>query len=592
MLIPQDKIELIRDRANIVDVVKRYVPSLVQKGRNYLGLCPFHKEKTPSFTVSPEKQIFYCFGCHSGGNVFSFISQAEKLSFPESVRHLAGILGIEIREEQKEETGRRDLLLRMNDAAMALYHNYLKSGPGKRGLDYITSRGVKEESIEEFRLGFAPESWDFLAGSLLKAKIDLSAAAGLGLLGVSEKTGTKRYYDRFRNRIIFPIFDRGGRPLAFGGRIIGDGEPKYLNSPESEVFKKREVLYGFNLAREHMAAYKRVIVVEGYLDVIGCHQSGIKNVVAPMGTAITPVQIQALSRICEEIVFLFDSDSAGVKASIRSLDLVDELNVQARIGMLPEGDPFEFAVNRGARELMSVVDSASKPVDFKIQTVLDNLDNIGMVNTLVQLFSVVRDLKFEVERSNYLKVISGRLGLDENDVRRDYQNFINRLTHVMPVKSKQPEDKKKPDFMIRSYRELIKLISNNPELIEKAVIDYSEKDINDDLSRNIFKKMTELYYSDDSFSIDKLFDFFTDGIEKDFLVQAVSSNNSIQNPNNVYTEIYINMKLHEIDDKIEKYADLVRSSDKGDFHGYIAEIEVLRREKEKLSQYIYNRFSE
>jgi hypothetical protein len=257
--------------------------------------------------------------------------------------------------------------------------------------------------------------------------------------------------------------------------------------------------------------------------------------------------------------------------------------------MLPEGDPFDFVTVKGPREFMAVVDKAMKPVDFRIARIMDNYANIGRVNALMQIFGVMRDLKLETERSVYLKKISSLLDVDENSVRADFKNFLNK--QAVLTKTEQTSKSEQADFITRSYRDLIKLVCNYPELIEKAVIDYNVNDIPDELSRNVLKKITELYYHDQQFSIDKIFDFFNTGPEMDFLNHVFNSEYSVVNPGAAYTEIFINMKVREIDDKIDKYAAMIKSSPDGNFHEYITEIEVLRREKEKLSQYIYNKFT-
>jgi len=587
LYIQPETLDLIRGKVVIQDIIKRYVPSLKKKGKNYLGLCPFHKEKTPSFTVSPDKQIFYCFGCHTGGNIFNFISRIERLEFPDSVKFVADLVGIDLRDERKGDTAVFEAMQKINRQAMELYHGHIKTPAGKKGLDYITGRGISKKSIVDFKVGYAPDSWDFLLKSLIKTGRDREVAETLGLIKLSQKRANS-YYDMFRNRIMFPIFDNTGHVIAFGGRTISGDTVKYLNSPETPLFKKRNVLYGFSRARDSIKELNRAIIVEGYLDVIGCHQAGIENVVAPLGTAVTADQIKMLGHLCTEIIFLFDADSAGLKAAVRSLDLSEDVNVNIKIGMLPEDDPFDYVTRKGPREFMAVVDRAMGPVDFRMARIMDNYETLGRVNTLKQLFAAISDIKLETERGVYLKKISSLLDVDENSVRADFKSYTGN--HRSAPKIEHEARNVEADFMTRSYRDLLKLICHYPELIEKAVIDYSINDIPDELSRNILMKISELYFSDQRFSIDKIFDFFTSGQEMDFLNVIFNEEFSVTNPGAAYTEIFINMKVREIDDKIDKYATLIKSSPNGSYHEYITEIEVLRREKEKLSQYIYNRY--
>jgi DNA primase len=589
LYIQPETLDLIRGRVVIQDVIKRYVPSLKKKGKNYLGLCPFHKEKTPSFTVSPDKQIFYCFGCHTGGNIFNFIGKMERLEFPESVRFVANMIGIEIRDEKKGDTALIEALHRLNRMALDQFRACIKSPAGKKGLTYITSRGLTPDSIEKFGIGFAPDSWDFLSRSIIKSKKDAELADSLGLIRPSQNRPNS-YYDVFRNRVMFPIFDAAGTVIAFGGRTIGDDTRKYINSSESAIFKKRSMLYGLNRARESIKELDRAIVVEGYLDVIGCHQAGLENVVAPLGTAITDEQIKMLGHYCNEIIFMYDADTAGRKAAVRSLEITDETNINVRVAMLPEDDPFDYIMKKGPREFMTVVDKAVRPVEFRIDRIMDNYQTLGRVNTLLSLFSVIRELKLETERSVYLKNISTLLEVDENSVRADFKNYLQKQQpqkneNIQIIKNDQS------DLQTRSYRDITRLVCQSPKLIEKVVIDYPINDIPDELSREILKKIMDVYYMDPEFTIDKIFDFFQNGREMDFLNEVVNAENSVVNPDAAYTEIYINMKVREIDDKIDKYHGLLKSAPGMNANMYLTEIEVLRREKEKLLHYVYNKVS-
>ncbi|MCP4132501.1 MAG: DNA primase [bacterium] len=588
MFIPKETIEQVRERAAIEEIVKRYVPSLKKRGQNYVGLCPFHKEKTPSFSVNPAKQICYCFGCHTGGNVFSFISKIERLDFPESVKLVADIVGIEIKsEENREKGGRFDEINRYNTFAMNYYHKYLLSGSGKTGMDYLLKRGVTRESIETFKLGYAPDSWNFLVTPLQKNRANMEIAESIGLLSSSKKEQRIHYYDKFRSRVIFPIFDKNGRAIAFGGRVLGDGQPKYLNSPESDVFKKRYVLYGLDQAMKEIRELGRAIVVEGYLDVIGCWQGGVKNVVAPLGTALTGTQVEQLARNCKEIVLLFDSDSAGINAALKSLAIIEEVNVEVKVAMLPEGDPFDFILQKGVREFMAVVDSSMKPIEFKIQQIMKNSEQKGRVNTLLALFFVIKEIPYETERSVYLKSIGSQLGIDENSIRADFANYLKKgVVKNIPVVDKQ--NNKELGYIAIIYRGLVELLCNHPDLVEQAVIDFTVSEIPDELSRKILTKIAELYFSDEDFSIDKMFDFFPAGVESEFLNQSLNSEHKVEDPKSAYTEIYIKMKLQGIEEKMTRYAELVKRPG-GAQHQYLAEFEVLRREKEKLTQYLNNK---
>lgn len=590
MPISRDTIELVRDRSRIEEIVRRYVPSLKKRGANFVGLCPFHKEKTPSFTVSPEKQIFYCFGCHTGGNVYAFISKVERLNFPESVRFLGNLAGIEIREDRDDaRVSRFEYLKRVNTFAMNVYHQALFSETGRAARDYALGRGVKVESIKEFKLGFAPDSWNYLTEKLVAKDVDLARAAELGLIAESAKSPGKRY-DRFRNRLMFPIFDRKGEAIAFGGRVLGEGEPKYLNSPESDLFRKGNVLYGFHLARDVIAEMKRAIVVEGYLDVIGCFQNGVRNVVAPLGTALTSHHVEFLSRYCTEIILLFDSDSAGVNASLRSLDVVGERSVDVKVAMLPESDPFEFITKKGIRPFMAVVDSALHPVEFRIQRTIAGTANAPRVKMLTALFGVIDGVAYDTEKRAWLKRIGELLGLDERALFDDYGRYAagERRPESLEV-SQGNADGDRPDFLARCHRDLVLLLLNHPDIVENAVLDFNARGMSDPVARSLFTKIAELYAAGEAVSIDRMFDIFQEGEEREFLEKSLEKSFVAESPKDAYSEIYVNVKLFWIDSKIEKLMADIRSSKDGNTGESLAEVEVLRRDKEKLLSFLRTR---
>ncbi|HOO70934.1 MAG TPA: DNA primase [Spirochaetota bacterium] len=589
MYIPRETIEQIRERASIAEIIKRYVPSLQKKGRNHIGLCPFHKEKTPSFTVSEEKNMFHCFGCQASGNVFSFISKIEGLDFPESVKFVAQIVGIDIPESVSSpipEPHQRDYEL--NSFCMEIYRSNLTRHKGNSGFTYLARRGVSEKSMQDFKLGFAPDSWDFLTEKLSRSKYDVKHAERIGLVSVSTKTGASRFYDRFRNRIIFPIVSSEGKVVAFGGRIIGDGTPKYLNSPESEIFHKRNILYGMDRARNSIRELKRAIVVEGYLDVIGCHQAGITNVVAPLGTALSENHLTILSRLCSEVVFLFDADSAGIKAAIRSLNIAESISLSVKVAILPQGDPFDYILENGPRPFMAIVDSSLNPVDFHINHIIDTGSHEKPVTLLLKLFSVIKDIKYETEKNIYLKTISQKLMLDENSVIQDFKNYLNNTPQLKSMIRSVNKDVKN-DFLKKSYREISRLLLTYPYLVEKAAIDFSAYTFENIEYGLLLKTVLELYRKGESVTVDKMFDFFQDGVELELLNKIALDNILYENPESVYGELYINIKLYDINTKIKKYADLIKSDSHSNKQEYLTEIEVLRREKEKLSNYIYNK---
>ncbi|MCX8124944.1 MAG: DNA primase [Spirochaetes bacterium] len=587
MAIPRDTIEHIRHKAAIEDIIKRYVPTLAKKGKNYVGLCPFHKETSPSFTVSPDKQMFYCFGCHEGGNVFTFISKVERVDFAESVKIVGEIVGIPVREEKNFRDDEYGRLLKINEIIAQSYRQALRKPENKNALEYLLNRGVTQQSIEEFALGYAPDQWRYVTDTLKKMNIVLDTAVKTGNINKVVKNGEIHYYDRFRGRVIFPIFGQKNEIIGFGGRIIAQGDPKYLNSPESPVFQKRNILYGLNKSRQHIAELGRAIVVEGYLDVIGVYQAGIQNVVAPLGTALTLEQLQLLSRLCTEVVIVFDADSAGIKASLRSLDVAQNLNIDIRIAQLPELDPFDFVKKHGMREFMAIVDSALKPVDFRIERVIQEQKG-RQVDILKHILPILRDISSEVERQTYFKKLSTMFQIPEQAIRADYERFVKG--HKLNGRAIVTENSSL-DFYAKSQRELVLLLCNYPELIEHAVVDCSPSQFTDDVAKNIYQVIIDLYERNEPITLEKLFDFYPEGQEAKLLAQGFSKQFAFEDPKIAYSEILLNMRLYTIDKKINEFVEKIRKNEQENTQYYMTEIEVLRREREKLASYIYNKSS-
>ena len=588
MTIPKDKIDYIRERIRIEDIASRYIPSLKKKGKNYIGLCPFHKENTPSFVVSPDKQIFHCFGCNAGGNVFTLISKLENISFIDSVKKAGEMVGVIVSDEKSEDDS-YEKIKKINLHALKFYKEFILSEAGTPAVKYLEKRGLTLDKLSQFHIGYAPDEWDRFSLLLKKYGQDLSIAEKIGLISKSSRGG---YIDKFRHRLMFPIFDRNGNVIAFGGRVIDDNlQPKYLNSPESPVFQKRSILYGLHLAANEIKESDRAIIVEGYLDVIGCHINGIQNVVAPLGTSLTENHVKMLSQLCSEIVFLFDSDSAGMRAAARSIEISQDFNINVKIAILPEGDPFDFVMSRGPRELMIIIDKAIAPVDFQIGNIIKNTRGLDKVVILKKLFDVIKRVKFETKRFEYIKKVAEILRLNEEAVRSDFYNYIKNDS--ITILKKNEEIHKQLNSETKLYRDLLELVLLYPELAENLLLDFSPEEIKDDVSRNIMRAISDLYTKENKLQTDKIFDFFQKGSEMDFLSRVLkkySESGNIEDPNAAYTEIYVKLKLHSIDTKITEYTERMKNSG-GDNLEYLAEIEILRREKEKLVNYMYNRGS-
>lgn len=425
--IPQAKITEIREKASIVAVVSDFL-SLKKSGKNYLGLCPFHGERTPSFTVNEEKGIFHCFGCGAGGSVFNFLMRAKGITFPEAVKEVAKRYGIALpeRELSPEEQRRRSLqsrLLEINETAAAFYHQILTARKeGEEGRQYLAGRGISREIVEEHRLGFAPEAWDFLARFLQGQGVPLNHAATLGLVAPRKEAGG--FYDRLRRRVIFPIVSEAGRVIGFGGRIIAPAEgdaPKYLNSPESPVYSKGQTLYGLNIARSAIRETGTALIVEGYMDLLSLHQAGFRNVVASLGTALTPAQVELLRRFAREVVAVFDADESGKKATGRSLELFLNAGIPARVVSLPPGsDPDSFVRGENGPGFQRLLDGALPVMEYLLEQAVarhspETVD--GKVQAARELIPVLNRLKDPLEQSLYAERVASRLGLKESLIR-------------------------------------------------------------------------------------------------------------------------------------------------------------------------------
>lgn len=365
-MIAEGKIVEIRERASIVEVISDHL-TLKKTGRNYLGLCPFHAEKTPSFTVNEEKAIFHCFGCGAGGNVFHFLMQYEHLSFPEAVERVAKRYGIAVerleRPAARREAEERERLYHLNERAAAYFHEVLFGRPeGKKALEYLRTRGVKEELARRFYLGYAPPGGQGLVAYLKREGLSLDQAVRLGLIG---ERGPQRYGEKFFDRVIFPIASASGKISGFGGRVIAQGMPKYLNSAETPLFRKGATLYGLFQAKEAIRELDRVVVVEGYLDVLALHQFGISYAVATLGTALTPEHVRILGRYTKNIIALFDGDEAGRKAAARSFEIFLEGGLLGRAAFLPAGeDPDTYVRSRGREPLEALLEGAVPLADY------------------------------------------------------------------------------------------------------------------------------------------------------------------------------------------------------------------------------------
>lgn len=417
--INDETVSAIRDRSDIVEVISSYLP-LRRSGANYLGLCPFHQEKSPSFNVNAPRQIFHCFGCGTGGNVFTFLMRMEGLTFPEAVKRLGEKVGITVEETpvtpaDRQRRDQRERLLRINEAAGAFYHRLLlEDAAGAPGRRYLRQRGYEADMVRAFRLGFAPDQWEALAGHLTTQGFTAEELRAAGLVREGREGRGDR--DLFHNRLLFPILDPEGRVVAFGGRVLDDGTPKYLNSPETLVYQKGRTLYGLYQGRDAIRHSRTVLVVEGYFDLLALHRAGIANAVAACGTALTADHARLLKRYAEQVLLVFDADKAGRQATFRAMDalLPEGLTVKA-VSLAAGEDPDSFLASQGTEALQSRL-AAARPalelfLDEQLQLHGDGIE--GRARAAEEVLARIRRLPSDLERDLYLKQLAARTGLDQ-----------------------------------------------------------------------------------------------------------------------------------------------------------------------------------
>jgi DNA primase len=527
--IPEDIIDEIRQRTDLVGLIGEYI-KLERRGKNMVGLCPFHNEKTPSFTVSPEKQLFHCFGCGASGNAFSLIMQMEKLAFPEAARFLAGRAGVSIPEPKKSpraEDNLKEKIYKLNLTAARYYAYCLnKSSVGRKALEYLHKRGFKQEIIELFMLGYAPAKWTGFFDFAVRRGIspDLMVKSGLVSPGKEAK-----YFDRFRSRIIFPIFNISGKVVGFGGRAFGDEEksgPKYLNSPETMVFDKGSMLYGLNLAREEVRRTKKAIVVEGYTDVITAYQAGIKNVVASLGTALTVEQGRLLRYQADMVVTAYDSDSAGESATWRGLGVLQSTGCLVQVTDLPEGsDPDSYIRDNGADSFSKLVSEAIPLMEYRLQKLKGRYDlssDKGRIDYIEELIPYLLTAVNRVEQDYYLKKASEELRVSETALRDELKKRRGRAS-VYSYTEKKKESAEKAKITIRPAEKiLLSLMLQSKEIAEIGRNQLQMDYIHDPRIKEVLEALFELSATEAALSAEKLINRFADQQVVNLITEAVT----------------------------------------------------------------------
>lgn len=495
----EEQIEEVRSRSDIVSVIGRYV-RLKRAGSGYTGLCPFHNEKTPSFHVNPARQMYKCFGCGVGGNVLTFVMEYENLTFPEAMEMLAQEAGIELPKQeltaqQKQQESLRQTLLEINKKAARYYFALLKSPRGKPGYDYLTGRGLSDETILHFGLGYAGQGGGELYQYMKKEGYSDSVLKETGLFKMDERGA----YDKFWNRVMFPIMDANNRVIGFGGRVMGDAKPKYLNSPETKIFDKSRNLFGLNYAKRGKRS--NMILCEGYMDVIALHQAGFTNAVASLGTAFTEQQANLIRRYTDEVLLTYDSDGAGIKAAMRAIPMLRRAGITGKvIHMEPYKDPDEFIKNLGAEEFEKRMEESQNSFFFEIEVIKKNYSMSDPEQKTKFIHETARKLlvfEDKIQRDNYLEAVAARYNIKTEDLRQlvvrygnqmpsGYQEVMEERQQERIRKGKKKETREGISY---SYRLLLSWLIEEPKLFVQIREWIKPEDFEEGLYRTVAKEL-------------------------------------------------------------------------------------------------------
>jgi len=561
-------IEKIKQRLSIVDVISEYV-KLKKSGHNYSGLCPFHIEKTPSFFVNNEKGVFHCFGCGESGNMFSFIMKIENVSFTESVEILAKKAGIEIefKEGQYDSINKeKELIYKVNQEAMFIYHYYLKFKPeAEKAREYLKKREIEKNIIELFNLGYSPSEPNKIYNELVSKKYSPSLILKAGL--ITKSPTSDNYYDRFKDRLIFPIKDINENVIGFGARILSENLdlPKYINTPETIVFQKRSNLYGLNLSKEYIRETKEAIIVEGYFDVITLFQNDIKNVVAPLGTSLTEEQILLLKRYADTIIIIYDADEAGSQATIRSISMLLNTNLNIKIVELPKGyDPDTYVKKYGKDELKNLIKGAPSFLKFIILNSFKKYDRktlSGKKKIIEQVFYVISKMDDEIKKDEVIRFLSIKLAISENALRKEYENYIKKgkidSIKINNIKSKL-------DTVKFSERAIALILLEHPEYIKSVYNLLNLSELTDEVAQKLLSFIYESYEKSINISIDKIFELFPDSEVKSFITEQIVNRKLPKNSLDALNEHILKIKIFNINKQLKSLKEALKNETRFD----------------------------
>lgn len=533
MYYPEELVEEVRINNNIVDVIGSYV-KLQKKGSNHMGLCPFHNEKSPSFSVNGSKQIYHCFGCGAGGNVFTFIMQYENYNFIEALKLLADRAGVKLPEAEYSEAAKRaaDIkgkIFEVNKEAAKYFYYQLKSERGTQAFQYLKDRGLSDETITKFGLGYSNKFSNDLYQYLKNLGFEDELLKKSGLVTIEEAKGA---HDKFWNRIMFPIMDINHKVIAFGGRVMGDAMPKYLNSPETDVFEKSRNLYGLNFARQSKKSY--MLICEGYMDVISLHQAGFTNVVASLGTAFTPMQAKLLSRYTNEVILTYDSDGAGVKAALRAIPLLKEAGLYVKVLHLkPYKDPDEFIKALGADEYQKRIEDASNSFFFEVETAEKDYsleDPEQKTRFYNEIAKMLLQFSEEIERNNYTEAIAKRYFMGFDNLRKLVNRYGAKQTVIQTEKESREREKehtrrksKPEDGMKQSQKLLLTWLIDDPKTFQRIENIIRPEDFTEDLYRQAAVMVFEQYEKEHTVLPAKIINYFESKEEQTMVADLFST---------------------------------------------------------------------
>ncbi len=570
MFYPEEIVEEVRMKNDIVDVISGYV-KLQKKGSRYFGLCPFHNEKSPSFSVSPDNQMYYCFGCGAGGNTITFLMEYENYSFPEALKILADRVGVELpkKEMSKEAKAAADFrfsLLEINKLAANYFYYQLKHPQGKLGYEYLKDRQLSEETIRRFGLGFANKTSDDLYQYLKAKGYKDQILKDSGLVSIEERGA----HDKFWNRVMFPIMDMNNRVIGFGGRVMGDGKPKYLNSPETKLFDKSRNLYGLNYARTSRKTY--MLICEGYMDVIAMHQAGFTNAVASLGTAFTMQHASLLGRYTKQVILTYDSDEAGIKAALRAIPILKDAGIAVKVlNMQPYKDPDEFIKNLGADAFKERIDKARNSFLFEID-VLKRSYHLEDPEQKTRFYNEIARKLLEfpeaLERDNYIQAVSREYFINYQDLKQLVHSLASRLGPVIQSagqrvsSSYQERKKEKEDGPKKSQRLLLTWLIENPNLFDKIEGIITPDDFKEELYHQVAEMVFEGHAKGNVNPAGILNHFINDGEQYKIVASlfhaSLKESLTMEEQRKAFSETVMKVKKNSLDEASRTATDIVQ----------------------------------